>query len=244
MGKRIIQQARGKGGPRYRAPSHRFVARPTHRNYDEKEKTSITYGVVKDLIHCPAHTAPIAKIFYETGEKCYMIAPVGLKVNQKIATGIQASLIIGNTLPLKNIPEGTNIYNIEKNPGDLGRFVKTSGVSAKVGTKLHDKIVVIMPSKKKKLFNPECRATIGVIAGGGRTEKPFVKAGRKYYAMKARNKLYPITSAGAMNATDHPFGSGRGGPTFGGRASSIAPKNAPPGRKVGLLRPRRTGKRK
>lgn len=242
MGKRIIQQARGKGGPRYRAPSHRFIAKPQHRKYDEKEKNSVTYGLVKNLIHCPAHTAPLALVDYEN-ELYYVIAPEGLKVNQKIATGEKAEIVIGNTLPLKNIPEGTNIFNIEKNPGDLGKFVKTSGVSAKIGSKLQNKIVVILPSKKKKLFNPECRATIGVVAAGGRTEKPFVKAGRKYHAMKARNKLYPITSAGAMNATDHPFGSGRGGPTFGGRASSIAPKNAPPGRKVGILRPKRTGKR-
>mgnify|MGYP001566807401 FL=1 len=62
--------------------------------------------------------------------------------------------------------------------------------------------------------------------------------------MRARNKLYPRTAAGAMNATDHPFGSGRGGPTFGGRSSSIAPKNAPPGRKVGMLRPSKTGRGK
>jgi len=243
MGKRIIQQARGKGGPRYRAPSHNFVARPVHRNYDEKEKTSIVYGIVKDLIHCPAHTAPLAEIQYETGEKNYIIAFNGLRVNQKIASGEKAPVEIGNTMPLRNIPEGTNIYNIEKNPGDLGKFVKASGISARIGTKLADKIIIIMPSKKKVDFNPDCRATIGIIAGGGRTEKVFLKAGRKYYAMKARNKLYPKTSAGAMNATDHPFGSGRGGPTYGGKASSIAPKNAPPGRKVGILRPRRTGRK-
>ena len=129
MAKRIVSQHRGKGGPRYRAPSHNFIAKPTHRKYDEKEKTSVTQGVIKDLIHCPAHTAPIATVLYETGEKCYMIAPRGLKVNQKIASGEKAQLEIGNTLPLKNIPEGTNIYNIEKNPGDLGKFVKARNPS-------------------------------------------------------------------------------------------------------------------
>jgi len=244
MAKRIVSQHRGKGGPRYLAPSHNFIAKPTHRAYDEKEKTSVTHGIIKDLIKCPAHTAPIATVLYENREKIYMIAPQGIKVNQKITSGEKAPLVVGNTLPLKNIPEGTSIYNIEKNPGDLGKFVKTSGTTAKIKTKLKNKIVVIMPSKKRKEFNSECRATIGIIAGSGRKEKPFVKAGRRYYAMKARNKLYPITSAGAMNATDHPFGSGRGGPTFGGKASSIAPKNAPPGRKVGMLRPKKTGKRK
>ena len=100
-----------------------------------------------------------------------------------------------------------------------------------------------MPSRKNKSFHPECRATIGVVANAGRTEKPILKAGKMHHMMKGKNKLYPKTSAGAMNATDHPFGSGRGGPTFGGKQSSIAPRNAPPGRKVGMIAARRTGRK-
>lgn len=244
MGKRIIQQARGHGGPRYVAPSHRFIAKPRHRKYDEKEKSSVVYGLIKELTKCPAHTAPLAKVIYEDGEQNYIIASEKMYVNKKIASGEKAALEIGNTLPLKNIPEGTQVYSIENHPGDLGKFVRASGSFARIISKLSDKIILKMPSKEQKSFNPNCRATIGVIAGSGRPEKPFVKAGNKYYKMKAKNKLYPKTSAGAMNATDHPFGSGRGGPTYGGRNSSIAPRNAPPGRKVGLLRPRRTGRRK
>ena len=79
---------------------------------------------------------------------------------------------------------------------------------------------------------------VGVVAGGGRPDKPFVKAGKRWHAMKARNKLYPITSAVAMNATDHPFGSGRG--RHKGKPS-VPPRHAPPGRNVGLIRARRTG---
>ena len=244
MGKRIIQQARGHGSLTYRSPGHRFVAKPMHRPLDDKEIKGVVSGIVKDIIKCPGHYAPLAKILYEDKITGYIIAPDGLKLEQEISSGSLAAVKPGNTLPLKNIPEGTSIYNIENQPGDCGKLVRTSGASARITSKIKGKIVVKLPSQKIKEFNSECRATIGSIAGSGRVEKPLFKAGNAYHRMKARNKLYPRTAAGAMNATDHPFGSGRGGPTYGGRSSSIAPKNAPPGRKVGMLRPRRTGRRK
>jgi large subunit ribosomal protein L2 len=170
------------------------------------------------------------------------IAGEGMYVGQKVVSGNKSNVEKGNTLPLKNIPEGTLVYNIEGSPGDLGKYVKSAGSSARLDTNLKNKIIIKMPSKKSKIFNPECRATIGLVAGAGRTDKPILKAGKKHFMMKAKNKLYPKTSAGAMNATDHPFGSGRGGPTFGGKSSSIAPKNAPPGRKVGMLRAKKSGR--
>ena len=97
-----------------------------------------------------------------------------------------------------------------------------------------------MPSKKEKKFHQNCRATIGIIAGHGRLEKPFVKAGKKYYLKKAKSKLWPRTSAVKMNVIDHPFGSGRGKNV----KSKIAKRNAPPGAKVGLIRPKRVGRKK
>src|SRR3989344_3223474 len=244
MGKRLVSQARGRGGPRYRSPSHRFRGKPEHRPYDENEKIGMVFGTIKDLVHCPGHSAPLAAVEYETGERGYILAAEGLRVNQKIASGINAPIEIGNTLPLKSIPVGTDVYNIESAPGDQGKFVRTSGGVARVVGKIKDKIVLKLSSKKSRMFNPECRAAIGIIAGSGRLEKPLLKAGKKYYAKKAKNKLFPVTSAGAMNATDHPFGSGRGGPTYGGKASSNAPRNAPAGRNVGLIRARRTGRKK
>ena len=97
-----------------------------------------------------------------------------------------------------------------------------------------------MPSKKEIFFNENCRATIGVVAGQGRLDKPIMKAGKKWHMMKARNKLWPRTSAVKVNVIDHPFGSGRGKRI----KSKISKLNAPPGRKVGHLKPRRTGKRR
>jgi large subunit ribosomal protein L2 len=100
--------------------------------------------------------------------------------------------------------------------------------------------VIELPSKKKKSLHPTCRVTIGVPAGEGRNEKPWIKAGRKWHAMHRRGKLYPRTSGVAMNAYDHPFGSGYSGL---GKHKSVS-RHAPPGRKVGSISPRRTGKKR
>jgi large subunit ribosomal protein L2 len=152
--------------------------------------------------------------------------------------GNQAEVKTGNVLPVKNIPDGTAIFSIELQPGDGGKFVRSSGSSAKVVGKTPEGIVVKLPSNKSKTFNPECRACIGVIAGSGRVDKPMLKAGVKHFAKKAKNKYYPIVSGVSMNAVAHPFGSKcshtKGRPTQ-------AARNDPPGRKVGSIAPRRSG---
>ena len=126
-------------------------------------------------------------------------------------------------------------------PGDGGKFIRSAGTFGKVVSKIDNKVTISLPSKKEKLFSADCRANIGVVAGGGKLEKPLLKAGNAYYKHKASNKLWPKVSGTSMNAVDHPFGGSssahKGKPT-------VAPKNAPPGRKVGKVRPRRTGKQK
>ena len=103
---------------------------------------------------------------------------------------------------------------------------------------MKNRVTLILPSKKEKEFNQDCRATIGTIAGAGRTEKPFLKAGFKYHAMRARNKKYPKTSGVAMNAVAHPFGGSSS--SSKGKAATVS-RDAPPGRKVGKLAAKRTG---
>jgi len=233
MGKRIIQQARGKGGPRYRANSFRHKGPAKVINKDVK-------AIVIDLISCPGHYAPLAVLHYPSiHSHGLIIAPEGISVNEELTIGPEGEIKIGNTMPLNKIPEGVPIFNIESVPGDGGKFVRSSGVAAKIVTKTDKAIIVQLPSKKKKTFHPNCRATIGNVAGSGRVEKPFFKAGRKFYAMKAKNKLWPKVSGGAMNAVDHPFGNKRSSRKA---KAKPAPKNAPPGRKVGMLRPRHTGR--
>ncbi|MFH1331957.1 MAG: 50S ribosomal protein L2 [archaeon] len=241
MGKRLITQRRGRGTFTYKAHSHRWKGEIKHRKYDDLEKSSMVEGTVTDLIHSPGHSAPLAVIKYNNGEETMIAAPHEMKVTDKVYSGAIAPATNGNTLPLKNIPEGTDVYNIESQPGDGGKFVKASGGSAKILGKMGEKILLRLPSKKQRLFEPDCRATIGVIAGGGRTDKPFVKAGKRWHAMHARGKLYPRTSGVAMNAVDHPFGSGRG--RHVGKPKT-PPRNAPPGRNVGLIRARRTGRKR
>jgi len=237
MGKNLIQQARGKGSSRYRAPSFRYKGKSEYMRYEGETLT----GKMIDFIHCQGHSAPLAQIEYGNGNTILIQAPEGVRVGDKVDMGNKVDVKSGNIMPLKNIPEGISIYNIESFPGDGGKFVRASGGSAKIITKMQNRIVVELPSAKRKLFLPECRATIGVIAGSGRKEKPFLKAGTRYYAMKARNKLWPQVSGTSMNSVDHPFGGSssavKGGPTQSSR-------NAPPGAKVGKIAPKQTGKKR
>ena|SRR3989344_6771841 len=239
MGKRITSQARGRGTRRYIAPSHRYFAEAKHKSFN-KEGEGI-FGKILDLVHSVSHNAPIAIVKYDDGEIVYLLAPEGIAVGDQIFTGVNGNVKLGNTLTLENIPEGTSIYNVESKPGDGGKFIRSSGIFGKVVTKTGDYVKVLMPSKKEIEFSSKCRATIGVVAGGGRLEKPFYKAGKKWHALRARGKLYPVVSAVAKNAVDHPFGSGRG--RHMGKPS-IAPRFAPPGRKVGQQSPRRTGRKR
>ena len=119
--------------------------------------------------------------------------------------------------------------------------MRAAGTSALVARKAeNNKVVILMPNKKEIEVSGDCRATIGTIAGSGKNLKPFITAGRKFYKMKAVNRLWPRTSAVKFNAADHPFGSGRGKRI----KPKIAKRNAPPGARVGHIRPRQTGKRK
>ncbi len=234
MGKSLIQQKRGKGSSRYRAQSHHW------KGEIRLKKTSGTVGGhVIDFVDCAGHSAPLAQIEYSDGEQCLVAAVDGLRIGDEVTSG-STELGLGNTMVLRNIPEGTMICNIERQPGDGGKFVRAGGTFGKVVAKTQEGILVRLPSKKERLFVPECRATIGIVAGSGRTEKPFLKAGTRYFAMKAKNKLWPKMRGVAMNAVSHPYGGKRkkkGKPT-------IAPRNAPPGRKVGKISPRRTGRTK
>ncbi len=231
MGKTIIQQKRGKGSSTYRAPSHRWQGasrlKPTLRD---------ATGRITEFLHCAGHSAPLARIMYGDGEECLAVAVEGLRIGDEVQSGAAASRP-GNIMTLKDIPEGTMICNIERQPGDGGKFVRAGGTFAKIVAKNPQGVVIRLPSKKEKIFYPDCRAMIGIVAGGGRVEKPFLKAGRRWYAMRAKNKVWPRVSGVSMNAVDHPYGSSRGAK----RGPTIAPRYAPPGRNVGKLRPRRTG---
>ncbi len=232
MGKRIISQARGKGSLTYRVRRKAYL----HKiKYPQKE------GVAKilSLIKSAGHSAPLMKMLV-SGEVYYNPAFNGAVVGESVTINPQSPKT-GDVAMLKNIIPGTKIYNIEINPGDGGKMMRSAGSSAIIfKQEENNKVSIIMPSKKEIKLSGDCRATLGAIAGDGKILKPFMTAGRKFYKMKSKNKLWPRTSAVKMNAVDHPFGSGRGKRI----KSKIAKRNAPPGNRVGHIRPRRTGRPK
>jgi large subunit ribosomal protein L2 len=236
MGRRIQGQRRGRGSSTFRAPSHRYKADLQHRKVEDGD---VVAGTVVDIEHDPARSAPVAAVEFEDGDHRLVLAPEGVGVGDELQVGVSAEIAPGNTLPLAEIPEGVPVCNVESSPGDGGRFARASGVNATLLTHDRNVAVVKLPSGEMKRLDPQCRATIGVVAGGGRTDKPMVKAGNKYHKMKARGTKWPNVRGVAMNAVDHPFGGG--GRQHPGKPKSIS-RNAPPGRKVGDIASKRTGR--
>ncbi|MGZ4904198.1 MAG: 50S ribosomal protein L2 [Halobacteriota archaeon] len=237
MGKRIISQNRGKGTPTYRAPSHRYKAALKLLKTDEHETVRAR---IVEVLHDPARSAPIGRVELPDGTERLILIPEGLRVGDEIACGASAEIRAGNILPLAEIPEGVPICNIESQPGDGGCFARASGVYAMLIAHDVQRTVVQLPSGEMKWLHPHCKAMIGMVAGGGRVDKPFVKAGKKFHKLRSRAAKYPRVRGVAMNVVDHPFGGG--GWQHPGRPKT-ASRNAPPGRKVGSIAARRTGKR-
>lgn len=239
MGKRIRVQRRGRGGSTFQASSHKRVA-PAKYPSEGRDNSSSVEGKVEKLVHEPGRGAPLARIKLETGQDYYFIAPEGVFEGQEIQIGSQASINIGNVLPLGKIPEGAMICGIELSPGDGGKIARSSGTYATVVAQTPQGTMIEFPSGKTKYVNQLCRATIGVVSGAGRLEKPFVKAGTKFHKLKAKGHKYPRTRGRAMVAASHPYGSSK----KGGRKVTTVSRGAPPGKKVGLIAARSTGKRK
>jgi len=231
MGKRIISQRRGKGSHTYRVRKKAGVLRPGYISDLKGE-----FECIK-LTASAGHSVPIAKFMNKEGNVMETFAVNLLYVGQKIMGDGNK---VGDIAKLGDLKNGTEVFNIEHNPKDGGKFVRTGGNAATIVAKEGGIMKVMMPSKRTKKFNVNCRATIGRAAGDGRMDKPILKAGNKFYIMKSKSKLWPRVSAVKMNAIDHPFGSGRGKRM----KSAIAKRNASPGKKVGLIRPSRTGRKK
>jgi len=235
MGKNLIQQRRGRRRGRYYKPSHKNKGDIKYIN--AKEFT----GVVEDIIHDPGRTSPLAKIRLQNNSTMLILATEGIRIGQTIkCTDNKADCEKGNILPIGTIPEGYPIYNIEITPGDGGKLVRSGGSRATIVSHDAKKTVIRLPSGQFKTFDSACRATVGISAGGGRTDKPFLKAGRKYHAYRRKGKQYPVVRGVAMCAVNHPHGGG-GHQHVGG--PNTVPRGAPPGRKVGNISAKRTGRK-
>jgi len=239
LGKRILVQRRGRGGSVFRALTHKRVSEAAFPTLKEDEKEKLIKGVVADLVHDPGRGAPLAYLKFEDGEECYIPAPEGLSVGQEVLRGGGATVKIGNILPLGEVPEGTLVCNIELSPGDGGKLVRASGAYATVVSHTPMGTELKLPSGKSIYLDNRCRAMIGVVSGAGRMEKPFLKAGAKAALMASKGRKYPRVRGQAMIAASHPFGGGRH--RHPGKPTTVS-RHAPPGRKVGLIAARKTGR--
>ena len=236
MGKRLIQQRRGRVNGRYNTPSHRYRGKIKYSKEIKNKE-----GIVEDIIHDPGRSAPLIYVRLKNNKKILSIAPEGIKIGDKIKfTEDKEYARVGNVLPIGKVQEGAPIYNIELAPGDGGKLVRAGGTYATVVTHHKTQTVVRLPSGRFKTIDSNCRATVGVTAGGGRKDKPFVKAGKKYHAYRKRGKLYPTVRGVAMNPVSHPHGGG--GHQHVGKPSSVK-RGASPGRKVGSIAAKRTGRK-
>ena len=242
MGKRLLQQRAGKGSPTFRSPSHLRVAPAKYpADLEIPSEQGYVIGYVKEIVHDPGRWTPLAHIVLENGIEFYNIAVEGLSVGSKIFIGEKAPVALGSILPLKSIPEGTKISNIEILPRDGGKLARTAGSYAILIGKSEDKAIIQLPSGKTKEVSIEARATIGVPAGAGRIEKPLLKAGASYHKWKVKARKWPRVRGVAMNAVSHKFG---GGSHQRPSHPTTVSRTAPPGRKVGHVAARRTGRRK
>ena len=235
MGKRLIQQRRGRNKTKFNVPSHRYKGDINYL-YDYKD---LKQGTVTDIVHDSGRSAPLAEIRFNNKSKTLIIAPEGIKVGDKINFN-KKEVKVGNIQNVGDIPEGAPVFNIELSPGDGGKLVRSGGSNATVVSHYKTKTVIQLPSGSFQTVDSKCKATIGVIAGGGRKDKPFMKAGKKYHAMRTRGKQYPIVRGVAMNPVAHPHGGG--GHQHVGKPYTVK-RGAPPGRKVGSIAAKRTGRK-
>jgi len=221
MGKRLRQQRRGKGAGNYRVPNYAF--RP---NLIYKE----VGGVIKDIVKNPRMDAPLVEIAYEDKTTGHLVALEGMSVGSSIS---------GVVMKLSDIKEGSLVSNVETFPNSGPKLCRSPGTFATIVSKTQKESIIQLPSKKNKKVSNECKAMLGIPAGEGASEKPFMKAGVMYHLKHTRGKHYPMTSGLAKNAVDHPYG----GSGSGKRRKQVS-KDAPPGAKVGSFGASRTGRRK
>ncbi len=184
--------------------------RTLYRIIDFKRTKDGIPAKVATIEYDPNRSCRIALVHYKDGEKRYVLAPMGLKVGDKIESGAGADIKVGNALPIKNIPVGTVIHNIELRPGQGGKLVRSAGVSAQLMAKEDEYAQVRMPSGEVRKIHINCRATVGQIGNVEHENQVGGKAGRSRHMGKR-----PSVRGIAMNPVDHPHGGGEARSTSG-----------------------------
>ncbi len=199
--KRAGRNSRGKITVRHRGGGHKRKYRVIDFRRDKVGVPARVAAIEYD----PNRTANIALLVYADGEKRYILAPVGLRVGDKVMSGPEAELRTGNALPLENIPVGSTVHNVELYPGRGGQFVRAAGMSAQVLAKEGDYVQLRMPSTEVRLVRRACMATIGQVGNVDQGNIKLGKAGRKRWLGRR-----PHTRGSAMTPRDHPHGGGEG----------------------------------
>ena len=195
--------------------------RQKYRIVDFKRKKDNMEATVIGIEYDPNRSANIALIQYEDGEKAYILAPQGLTDGDKVISGESVDIRTGNCMPISSIPVGTLIHNIELNPGQGGKLVRTAGQSAQLMAKEGKYAHVRLPSGEMRLILARCRATIGTIGNSDHENVKIGKAGRKRH-MGWR----PEVRGSVMNPVDHPHGGGEGRAPIG-HAGPLTPWGKP-----------------
>jgi large subunit ribosomal protein L2 len=197
----------GRVTSRHRGGGHKRF----YRIIDFKRNKIAIPAKVAAIEYDPNRSARIALLHYLDGEKRYILAPLGLKVGDTVVAGPEADIKVGNCLPLRNIPVGTDIHNIELKKGKGGQLVRSAGTSAQIMAKEGDYAQVKLPSGEIRLIHLDCSATIGTVGNIEHENISIGKAGRSRWLGRR-----PHVRGVAMNPVDHPMGGGEG-KTSGGR---------------------------
>ena len=213
--KSLLKPAKKKGGrnfqgvvcTRFRGGGHKRM----YRMIDFKRRKDGIAAVVESIEYDPNRSARIALIKYVDGQKSYIIAPEGLKAGDQVESGPEVEPRLGNAMPLRRIPLGMTVHNIEMQPGHGGQICRSAGGRAVLSAREGDWAQITLPSGEVRRVHIECRATLGVISFSDHMNVSLGKAGRNRW--KGRK---PHTRGTAMNPVDHPMGGGEGR-TAGGR---------------------------
>ncbi|XP_013786322.1 60S ribosomal protein L8 [Limulus polyphemus] len=243
---RVIRSQRKGAGSVFRSHNKHRKGAPKLRAVDFAERHGYIKGIIKEIIHDPGRGAPLARVIFRDPyrykqRKELFLAAEGMYTGQFVYCGKKATLQVGNVLPVGTMPEGTIVCNLEEKTGDRGRLARCSGNYATVISHNPDtkKTRVKLPSGSKKVLPSANRAMVGIISGGGRIDKPILKAGRAYHKYKAKRNSWPKVRGVAMNPVEHPHGGGNH--QHIGKASTVR-RDTSAGRKVGLIAARRTGR--
>lgn len=213
--KSLLTRAKKKGGRnnqgvicvRFRGGGHKRM----YRQIDFKRKKVDVAATVLSIEYDPNRSARIALLQYEDGIKTYILSPDGLKAGDKVASGSDLEPLVGNCLPLRKIPTGTTVHNVELQPGRGGQICRSAGCSATLTAREADWAQITLPSGEVRRVNADCRATIGAISNAEHMGISLGKAGRKRWLGRR-----PHNRGVSMNPVNHPMGGGEGR-TAGGR---------------------------